>query len=72
MILRRQEKGIRFTKKALDSFLGGYYERMQQTFKHPTSNEKTSYLRCIELQVRHLARVIRGDDPEYRPFIIRS
>ena len=65
-------KGIRFTKKALDSFLGGYYERMQQTFKHPTSNEKTSYLRCIELQVRHLARVIRGEDPEYRPFIIRS
>lgn len=69
---QKTEKGIRFTKEALDKFLGGYYERMQQTFQHPTRNEKTSYLRCIELQVRHLARVIRGEDPVYTPFIIRT
>ena len=65
-------KGIRFTKEALDRFLTGYYGRMQQTFQHPTRNEKTTYLRCIELQVRHLARVITGEDPVYKPFLIRS
>ena len=53
-------KGIRFTKASLDRFLTGYYGRMKQTFQHPTRNEKTTYLRCIELQVRHLARVITG------------
>ena len=54
-------KGIRFIKEALDRFLVGYYGRMQQTFQHPTRNEKTTYLRSIELQVRHLARVITGE-----------
>ena len=65
-------KGIRFTKEALDRFLTGYYGRMQQTFQHPTRNEKTTYLRCIELQVRHLARVVTGEDPVYKPFLIRA
>ena len=65
-------KGIRFTKEALDRFLVGYYGRMQQTFQHPTRNEKTTYLRCIELQVRHLARVIAGEEKAYQPFLIRA
>ena len=63
-------KGIRFTKEALDRFLVGYYGRMQQTFQHPTRNEKTTYLRAIELQVRHLARVITGEEAAYKPFLI--
>ena len=65
-------KGIRFTKAALDRFLRGYYGRMQQTFQHPTRNEKTTYLRCIELQVRHLARVITDEERAYKPFILRA
>ena len=64
-------KGIRFTKEALNRFLTRYYGRMQQTFQHPTRNEKTNYLRCIELQVRHLGRVIVGEAPRYKPFLIR-
>ena len=65
-------KSIRFTKQALDRFLIGYHGHMQKTFQHPTRNEKTNYLRCIELQVRHLARVIRGDEAVYKPFLIRA
>ena len=65
-------KGIRFTKEALDRFLVRYYGRMQQTFQHPTRNEKTTYLRAIELQVRHLARVITGEEAAYKPFLIRA
>ena len=66
------KEGPRFTKEALDRFLVGYYGRMQQTFQHPTRNEKTTYLRCIELQVRHLAHVIAGEEPTYKPFLIRT
>ena len=68
----KTNNGIRFTKEALDRFLTGYYGRMQRTFQHPALNEKTTYLRCIELQVRHLARVIRGKEPTYKPFLIRA
>lgn len=68
----KTNNGIRFTKEALDRFLTGYYGRMQRTFQHPTRNEKTTYLRCIELQVRHLARVIRGKEAVYKPFLIRA
>ncbi|RKU08425.1 CRISPR-associated endonuclease Cas1 [Candidatus Poribacteria bacterium] len=68
----RTNKDIRFTKDALDRFLVGYYGRMQQTFQHPTRNEKTTYLRAIELQVRHLARVIREEEAVYKPFLIRT
>ena len=68
----RTNNGIRFTKEALDRFLTGYYGRMQRTFQHPTLNEKTTYLRCIELQVRHLARVIRGKEAVYKPFLVRA
>lgn len=57
-------------KAALDQFLTGYYGRMQQTFQHPARNEKTTYLRCIELQVRHLAWVVTGEDPEYKRFLL--
>ena len=67
----RTGKGIRFTKEALGRFLTGYHRRMRQTFQHPTRNEKTTYLRSIELQVRHLARVITGEQPIYIPFKIR-
>lgn len=65
-------KGIRFTKEALNRFLTGYYGRMKQTFQHPKNNEKTDYLRCIELQVRHLARVINAKEAVYEPFTIRT
>ena len=68
----KTDKGIRFTKTALDRFLTGYYGRMQQAFQHPTRNEKTTYLRAIELQVRHLARVIMEEESVYKPFRVRA
>ena len=64
--------GIRFTKEAMDRFLAGYHGRMQQPFQHPKLNEKTTYLRCIELQVRHLAKVILGHESTYQPFLLHS
>ena len=68
----KTNKGYRFTKEALNRFLTGYYGRMKQIFQHPKTSEKTDYLRCIELQVRHLTHVITGEEDAYEPFIIRS
>ena len=68
----KTNKGYRFTKEALNRFLVGYYGRMKQSFRHPKNNENTSYLRCVELQVRHLGRVIIGEETAYEPFAIRG
>ena len=63
-------KGIRIGKEAMNRFLKGYYGRMQRPFQHPARNEKTTYLRCIEIQVRGLARVITGEAATYKPFLV--
>jgi CRISPR-associated protein Cas1 len=44
--------------------------RLTSQFHHPASDERVSYRRCIELQVRELARVLR-DGGTYQPFIVR-
>jgi len=69
---QQTKEGMRFTKEALDRFLAGYHGRMLQPFQHPTLNEQTTYLRSIELQVRHLARVILGEETAYQPFQLRG
>lgn len=66
------KEGVRFTKEALDRFLAGYHGRMLQPFQHATLNEQTTSLRSIELQVRHLARVMLGEESAYQPFQLRG
>ena len=40
------------------------------TFRHPTRNEQTTYLRCIEGQVRHVVCVITGEDAADTLFLL--
>jgi CRISPR-associated protein Cas1 len=51
-------------------FIREFQARMSEEFKHPDSDERVTYHRCIELQVRRLARVLRQDGA-YQPFIVR-
>jgi hypothetical protein len=37
----------------------------------PMIRGRTSYRRCFELQVRHLARVLAGEEATYQPFTTR-
>lgn len=54
--------------EALKRFFGLYAEAInEQTFYSHTSI-RTTYRQVIELQVRHFARVLMGDDPVYHPF----
>ncbi len=69
---QQTKEGMRFTKEALDRFLAGYHGRMLQPFQHALRDEQTTYLRSIELQVRHLARVMLGEEPAYQPFLLRA
>jgi len=48
-----------------------YERRLQTPVVHPLARGQTTYRRAIELQARQLARVIRGEEREYKPLRIR-
>ncbi len=61
----------RFTDPARRDFLRKLEERMSTTIVHPVFNYQATYRRCLELQVRLLAKYLTGDVPEYSSFIVR-
>ena len=64
----KTEKGVRLSKEALSLFLKSYNGRINQSLIHPSLNQRTTYLKAIEQQVRQLAGVILGEEKKYIPF----
>lgn len=62
---------VRLTERARKLFLEKLEERLNTTIQHPYFGYKTTYRRCIELQVRLLGKVLLGEVPHYQPFIVR-
>ncbi|NNJ13346.1 CRISPR-associated endonuclease Cas1 [Chloroflexales bacterium ZM16-3] len=64
-----------FSDAGLRRFLTAFEERMRTQATHPLGADsgpgKVSYLRCLELQARQLARAVRGQDDAYTPFTVR-
>lgn len=52
-------------------FLQAFEDRVTTTIQHPITNETLTYRRVFELQTRLLARCIRDQTPDYRPFRVR-
>jgi len=46
-------------------------ERLGEEVNHPTFGYKTTYRRCLELQVRLLAKFVTGEIGEYPPLLAR-
>lgn len=61
----------RLTDTARRTFLQKFEERLQTEIMHPVFKYKASYRRCLELQVRLLAKYLQGDIPSYPPFVVR-
>lgn len=61
----------RLTERARRSFLEKFEERLNTPVEHPTFGYKAAYRRCLELQVRLLAKRLTGEVPEYVPFYVR-
>ena len=61
----------RLTDPARRKFLVKFEERLNQEVEHPTFNYRATYRRCLELQVRLLAKALTGEIPAYRPFVVR-
>jgi CRISPR-associated protein Cas1 len=60
---------IRLTKNGLEHFLARYDARLASRIRHPRLERRMSYRRCIELQTRHLADVLRNPERTYHPFL---
>jgi CRISPR/Cas system-associated endonuclease Cas1 len=56
---------------ALKRFIAEFEARMQTSVQHPRAGGSHTYRRCLELQARALARVLRGETSEYLPFLTR-
>ena len=53
------------------TFLRIFEERLSTEIRHPTFGYRATYHRCLELQVRLLAKVLMGEIPAYPPFKVR-
>ncbi len=61
----------RMTDPGRRKFLQKFEERLNQAVQHPTFAYEATYRRCLELQVRLLAKALTGEIPAYRPFVAR-
>lgn len=52
-------------------FYEQFEERLNTEIEHPVFGYKVTYRRCLELQVRLLAKWLEGDVPAYPPFTVR-
>lgn len=61
----------RLTREGLARFLEHYDARLAERVEHPRLGKKLSYRQSLEEQVRHLGRVLLGEEPTYQPFRTR-
>lgn len=69
------ERPIIITDEGKRAFLTAFEERMRTEATHPEGADsgpgKVPYTRCIALQARRLARVVRQRTDDYEPFAVR-
>jgi CRISP-associated protein Cas1 len=53
------------------TFLTKFEERLDTEIQHPVFGYKATYRRCLELEVRLVAKWLTGEIPTYRPFVVR-
>jgi len=65
---RRRDKAVLLTDDARKRFVEAYEAQVNAPTTYAPRGERTSYRRCIELQIRQLARLVLGKQKTYRPF----
>lgn len=61
----------RLTDRGRKTFLTKFEERLNTPIRHPVFKYKATYRKCLELQVRLLAKCLTGEIPDYSPFVVR-
>ncbi len=64
-------QGCALKKSGHQAFWNAYAKRMAEELTHPTFHYKMNYRRLIEIQIRQIWRIFRGDQSSYHPIITR-
>ena len=67
----RPARLLSLTDEAVKRVIQTYEGMLTMVVLHPRSGERTSYRRSLELQVRQLARVLKGEEPNYEPYLAK-
>lgn len=67
----REGGAVEFAKDGRKKVIAAYQTRKQDTLTHPLLQQEFRYGQLMLVQSRILARFLRGDVPEYYPFISR-
>jgi CRISP-associated protein Cas1 len=62
---------VEFTEAGRKAVIRAYQERKQDTLRHPLLDQNLRIAQLPFVQARLLARHLRGDIPEYIPFVAR-
>lgn len=65
-------KPVLLTEDAVERVIKAYEERVNTRVRYPPTGEQATYRRCFELQTRLMARVIKGESPDYRAMIVEG
>jgi len=75
MLTRRdfeEELGAwRLTDEGRRTFLTRFEERLDTEIEHPVFGYKATYRRCLELEVRLVAKWLAGEIGQFKPFVVR-
>lgn len=61
----------RLTDKGRRTFLTKIEGRLDTEIRHPVFDYKATYRRCLELEVRLVAKWLMGEICEFKPFVVR-
>lgn len=64
------ERPVLLDDEGRANFIREFEARLAQEFKHPDTQERVTYRRCFELQVRRLANCLKSGET-YKPFLVR-
>lgn len=64
------QKPLVLAEGALKRVIAAYENRAASMVRYPATGEQTNWRRCIELQARHLARALKGEEMQYVPMMI--
>ncbi len=64
-------RGVFLTQQGIKKFIHHYETRIQTKVFHPIDRVQVTYRRCFELQSRHMARTIMGQEPKYLSFLVK-
>jgi len=68
----KEEMGAyRLTEAGRRRFLQKFEERLTTIIQHPVFGYKVTYRKCLELQVRLVAKTLMGEIGAYVPFVVR-